>query len=168
MKTITELNTKIYYRFVKVIFIILMLVVAGISVAVAFSEVGSHQDDFNVACNYGNKNTFTAYKDKGIYISTYYDYSTSLADLSESAKKELQTACGISKDEMTTKFDAIFNGTDDGKKFFDLTPTKVVTSTYFTASMWSLLAIVIVIIISELIRRAFYYVVLGSLRPHKK
>ncbi len=168
MKTITELNTKIWYRFVKVIFIILMLIIAGISVTVAFSEVGSYQDDFIVKCNLGNKTTFTANKDKGIYIPTYNDYSTNLEKLPDWAKEGIHKACEITKEESFNKLDAIMKGTDDGSKFYDLTPTKVPTTTYFSASMWSLLAILIALIIAEIIRRASYYILLGAIRPPKK
>lgn len=167
MKTITELNSKIWYRFLKVLFILLVIAVIGIAVAVAFSEVGSYQSDFSVKCNYGNKSNFLAYKDKEIYISSYEDYSTSLAKLSSSAKEELQSACGVSKEEINGLIQNYLKGTDEGKMLFELTPTRVPISTPVSASLWSLLFTIVIIIIAEIIRRAFYYIVLGSIRPQK-
>ena len=167
MTTITELNSKVWYRFLKVIFIIAFALSSVIAIAIAFSSVGNYQDDYSVKCNYGNKSTFLASKDKNIYISSYEDYTYSLAKLSDTAKNELQSACAISKVEMTAKMDALFNGHDDGKNLYELTPTKVITDTHLTASMWSLLSIVIIFVAFEAIRRAFYYIVLGSIKPEK-
>lgn len=167
MKTTAELNNKIWYRLVKVIFILVVAIASVLGVIINFDEVGNYQTDYSVTCNYGNKSTFLAYKDKEIYISSYEDYSESLAKLPDSTKEQLKSACEISKEEMTAKLDSYFNGTDDGKKIYDLTETKVVTDTYVTATLWSALTLLIIFIISEIIRRAFYYIVLGSIRPKK-
>ena len=121
MKTITELNNKIWYRLVKVIFISLAGISAIISTAINFDNVGNYQNDYNVICNYGNKSGFLAYKDKNIYISSDEDYSYSLAELPNSTKKELQAACAISEEEMGLIIDSFFRGEHDTKKVYDIT-----------------------------------------------
>ncbi len=166
-KTISYLNSKTWYRLLKVIFIFIFLITCLVTVINSFDVVGSYQDDYLVVCNMGNKNTFLAYKDKKIYVPSYNDYTDSLAKLPDNIKKDLVSACAISEGEMSTKLDKIFNGTDDGNKFYDLTPTKVITDTYLTASLWSILSIFIIFLVFEIIKRAFYYIVLGSLKPVK-
>lgn len=167
MKTITELNSKMWYRLLKVIYLIIMFLFIVYAVVIAFSEVGSYQTDYTVVCNYGNKSTFLAAKDKEIYISTYYDYSNSLAQLPDNTKVDLREACEISEEELFAQMDSIVNGTDGGGKLFDLKETKVNVSTYFSSIMWSILAIVIILLFFEIIRRAFYYIILGKIRPPK-
>lgn len=151
----------------KVFFILAIALASVISVVIAFDTVGSYQDDYMVRCNYGNNTTFLAFKDKEIYISPYYDYTSGLANLSDDTKQELRSACGISQETVDEKASRIFDGTDDGKKLFDLVKRKVVTDTYLTASLWSILSLAIIFIVSEIIKRTFYYVVLGTIRPRK-
>lgn len=167
MKTTTELNNKIWYRLIKVIFIIAIVIASVLAIIINFDSVGNYQTDHQVSCNYGNKSTFLAYKDKEIYISSLEEYSRSLANLSDNTKEQLKSACEISEEEMNAKLDALFNGKDDGKKLYDITKTKIVTDTYLTATLWSLLSLIVIFIISEIIKRSFYYIVLGSIRPNK-
>ena len=165
MKTITDLNNKLWYRLIKVIFILIIATSAIIAIVVNFGEVGNYQNDYSVSCNYGNKSTFLAYKDKEIYIPGYEDYTESLAKLPDSTKDQLKTACAISKEDISALLDSYMNGTNNGTKLYDLTKTKIITDTYVTATLWSLLSLVIIFVISEIIKRAFYYVILGSIRP---
>jgi hypothetical protein len=166
MKTISELNSKWWYRLIKIVYILIFVVACGTALVISYSEVGSYQNDHTVTCNYGNKSTFLAYKDKRIYVP-FEDYSISLANLPENIKKEIQTACAISDAEMKEKIDTYFNGTSDGKKLYEIIDTKVVVATYLSATLWSLLSLLIIVAIFEVLRRAFYYVVLGALRPQK-
>ncbi len=166
-QTISHLNNKMWYRLLKVIYVIVFIFSCGIAISIAFESVGNYQDDYTIVCNYGNKDTFLANNDKNIYISSYYDYTENLTRLPNEIKEELQSACGISKEEMTAKMARIFNGNDDSKKLFDITKTKVVTDTYLTASLWSILSILIIAIIMEIIKRIFYYIVLGEIKPQK-
>ncbi len=167
-KTLAYLNSKVWYRLLKVIFIILILISSGIAIAIAFSEVGSYQEDYTVVCNYGNKETFLANKDKGIWnIPSHYDYKDSLAKLPEATKKEIKTACGMTTDELNTKLTATLNGNDDGKKLFELIRTKINIYTTNKAISLSLSFVFVILIFFEIIRRVFYYIVLGKFRPNK-
>lgn len=164
MNTTSELNNKWWYRLIKVGYILLIAAACVISVAVAFEQVGTYQVDYLVVCNYGNKTTFIANKDKDIYnIPQYYNYSESLAKLPDSTKIQLQSACGITQAEMDAKFENV----NDNKKLFDLTQTKVNTTSHWSATLWSILSIVITLVIAEIIRRIFYYIVLGKVKPAK-
>ncbi|MBI2626749.1 MAG: hypothetical protein HYW77_00690 [Parcubacteria group bacterium] len=164
MHTISELNNKWWYRLIKVGYLLLIMAACVISIAVAFEDVGTYQTDYLVVCNYGNKSTFIANKDKDIWnIPQYYDYSESLAKLPDSTKIQLQSACGISQAEMNAKFE----NPNDNKKLFDLTETKVNTTSYWSAILWSILSIIITFAIAEIIRRIFYYIVLGKVKPVK-
>ena len=163
MKTITELNDKAWYRLLKVIFILIIIFAASIAIYINYDAVGNYQTDFTVNCNYGHKSTFLAYKDKQIYIPSYYDYTYSLAKLPDDTKVELQVACGISQEELFAKM----NDTNDSKKLFELSETKIITDTYLSATVWSIISLLIIFVIAEILRRVFYYIVLGSLRPKK-
>jgi hypothetical protein len=166
-KTISYLNSKAWYRLLKVLYIVIVVLLCILFTSLAFEEVGSYQTDYTVKCNYGNRSTFLAYKDKDIYISPLIQYDKSLAKLSDYSKVQLQSACDISKEEISKKMSGIIFGTDDGKGFFELNQTKVVTDTYLTASLWSILAIAVVFVFFILIKMAFYYILLGSVRPKK-
>lgn len=170
MKTIKWLNEHWWYRLVKVVYLFLMISIFGIVVFVNTQQVGEYRDDSKVVCNYGNKSTFLAYKDKGIYV--YYDFSTLRSKLqsvlTNDTAEALQNACGISKAEMDSKQNDIFNGTDNGMRLFDVTSEKVITFTYTSAFLWSLLSLVIILLVAEIIKRIFYYIVLGSVRPNKE
>jgi hypothetical protein len=168
MTTITELNNKIWYRLIKVFFITLALIFCLIIVVINFSAVGRYEIDYKVVCNYGNKSTFLAERDKGIYIpSQTGNYDERLAELPSDTKNEIQRACEISVEEMAIKLDSFFSGHDDGKKFYDINKIKIITDTYASATLWSISGIFFVVIATEIIRRVFYYIVIGSVRPKK-
>src|SRR3989339_203326 len=104
MKIVTELNSKIWYRLLKVILIIIITITVAIAIYENFDAVGSYQTDYTVTCNYGNKSSFLAYKDKEIYISSYEDYTYSLAKLPDNTKEKLQSVCAMSEEELYIKF----------------------------------------------------------------
>lgn len=166
MQTISELNKKIWYRFIKVIFILIITISSGLAVYINFDAVGSYQDDHRITCNYGNKTNFLAYKDKNIYLSLDY-YLHGLVGLSDNTKEKIQSICEISQEELTAKLDRIFKGNDNSKRLFDITKEKVITNTYWTAIIWSIISVLIILLIFEIIKRAFYYIVLGKIKPPK-
>lgn len=166
MKTISDLNSKAWYRLLKVLSLIIMLIAGGVAVVISFSDVGSYQNDYTVVCNYGNRSMFLAYKDKGMFIP-YGDHSESLAKLPEIVKTQLRSECAITDEELNAKADRIVAGNDDSKKLYDITPTKVIIGTWKTAILWSLLSFTIIFVVFQIIRRAFYYIVLGSIRPKR-
>lgn len=164
MKTVIELNDRAWYRLLKVIFILIIIFAAFIAIYVNYDAVGNYQTDYTVSCNYGHKSTFLAHKDKQIYIPSYYNYTFSLAKLPDDTKEELQAACGISQEELFAKM----NNINDSKKLFELSETKIITDTYLSATFWSIISLLVILAIAEIIRRVFYYIVLGSLKPKNK
>ncbi len=172
--TVKELNNNWWYRLTKVAYLAICIITAITVITLSFQEVGSYQEDYTVQCNYGNKNTFLAAKDKSIYISSTYDYSDSLADLPDYTKTALQSACGISRNEVSKILGYSDSFTPDDnqklgeeKKLFEITKTKINTATYRDAIQWSLLSLLGIGIMFEVIRRIFYYVVLGKIKPRE-
>lgn len=169
-KTISGLNQKMWYRFIKVIFIITFISFCGVCVWINFEQIYKYHTDYIVNCNYGNKNVFLALKDKQIFILGPFTHNGSSIPieygLPDDTKKELQSACGISQEDALA-IGKISIQTNDVKKLYDLTSTKVANSNYQIAIIQSFLCILIIFIIYEIIKRLFYYIVLGSLRPKK-
>lgn len=168
MKTLKWLNEHWWYRLIKVVFLLLIIFSCVVAIWVNIASIDDYQTDYLVVCNYGNKSTFLANKDKGIYyIPSYYDYTDSLAKLPDETKVQLQRACGLSSDD-TVNILVNTIGKSDSQKLFDLTQTKVYINTVWTTLLWSIVSVVIITLIAEIIRRAFYYIFLGSLRPKKE
>lgn len=165
MKTVVELNKKWWYRLLKVFFIGTVIITSLTTIYLFYEEVGYYQNDYLIKCNYGNKESFLAYKDKEIVIYGFSVYTGGLENLPDSVKKELQNACEISEEEKYEKAIMILNNADNGKKLFDITETKVPVSSYFKATLWSVFSLIIIILIAEVVRRTFYYVVLGKIKP---
>ena len=164
MKTISELNNQWWYRLMKVIYISLILFACVVSIVLNFGAVGQYQTDHLVVCNYGNRSTFLAYKDENIYVPFGEDFSNSLAKLPKNINDQLRIACSISEEELTEKWSKMVE-TSDFKMLFTITETKVITTTYLSASIWSIVCILLIGFISEVIRRIFYYIVLGKIKP---
>ncbi len=172
MRTITELNGKAWYRFLKVIYVTLILLVSTSSVISIFQDIGSHQTDYLVTCNKGNKSTFLAYKDKGIYIS--YDWERKTPPykgftpevLTANSINALQNACDIAKEEQFVQ-DSLLMKLGFTEGLFSINQIKVNIFTTANAFGWSLLSIAIILTVAEILRRIFYYILLGTLRPKK-
>lgn len=164
MKTIADLNSKWLYRLTKVLYVLFGILLITTVFAINFSAVGSYQTDFLVKCNYGNESSFLAYKDEGLYIPLG-DYTTSLTHLPDYLKGPITNICEMTEEEQRQKFDSYLDGTDDGKKLFDLTVTKVPVATYLTATAWSVAWSIGLLLLLEIIRRLFYYILFGRFFP---
>jgi len=168
MKTINELNEKIWYRLIKVIFAIIFLCVSLFVVIGIYNQYKSREtDDYTVTCNYGNRNEFEAINDKQILI-TDFDLKNGISSISDYKKELIQKACAISDQELKVKFDAILNKTDDGKSLFDVRKSKVNVGSNLKATVYSLFGLAIVLAIFEVLKRVFYYIILGTPRPKKE
>jgi hypothetical protein len=105
-KTISYLNSRAWYRLLKVVYVFAFLLVSSGSVAIINELHGTRQiDDYRVVCNYGNRMNFLAHTDKSIYLSDY-ELRNGLTDIPDYEKESLQTACGISKAEIQSKLAA--------------------------------------------------------------
>jgi len=186
MKTISELNNKWWYRLVKVVFIGFALFCMVVSVFIIQDDNKPRQvKDYKINCiaDYTNKKSFFAEKDADTYI---YKYGTDTVyqSLSEDNKQKIRNNCDISKEEAdtaTTKAIAyitqqenlgatkedIQNYINDNMRPYLITEDYVTKGSYIKVISYSLLSILAILLVAEIIRRVFYYIVLGSIRPKK-
>jgi len=164
MKTIQELNKKIWYRFLKVIYIFTLLIVILFSIGTIFSsnpekkEVSSELTTFT--CIYGNKKVLTGEKSGFVFIKSRDDYY--ILDSEEPhLREDLIDFCQITKEEKDLIIDKPTHSLVDIKLGFKK------EGGLFVSPGYSLLAVFIILIISEIIRRTFYYISLGKIFPPK-
>lgn len=185
-KTIGYLNSKVWYRLVKVAFIGLILFAILFSVGIAFDENSPRQVmDYRIDCigENTNRKSFFAEEDASIYIYPYGTQTVYQA-LSDSAKKAIKERCDISIEEDAQHVEAVLAYIEEQEKaeaatsviqkYLDenmrsYTVTKAYTThgSYGEIVGYSLRLIIIILIVAEIMRRAFYYIVLGRLRPKK-
>jgi len=132
-KNISYLNSKIWYRTLKVLFIfIFLLALVGFN-AFVFSEIGFTNLDSNktkIICNYKDKKTFTP-KEKNIYLenddfrSKVFDYKNFFEGYSNEYEiKDILENCYDTKNISNLDVFAIQRtyeivGTSDNKKDYD-------------------------------------------------
>lgn len=166
-KTISHLNSKAWYRFLKVIFI-LVLALSELTAVVGVYESNKPVEvsDYMITCNYGNQKVFFA-QDEGIYLYSS-DLSNGLSSLPDYQKEEIsKDKCQISQQTLNAKLSAITSGTDDGKKLFDIVEASHTKGGYAEALGYALLAALAVVLFFEIVRRIFYYIILGKFNPPK-
>lgn len=220
-KTTSYLNSKIWYRLLKVIFILVCLaVLIGFNFFV-FTDIGIKNIDQNktlIQCSYGDKVIFSPqsvnlnfsksdfkngifdyksffldYNDnkiKDIFKGCYASYSFSSPTLSSDIfaiqkiyevwgndrlliKKETRTLLSSDEiknlDEIVPRIEKSITNTDKANylnfsiKLFDVKP--VFTYSNFLKSFF--IGNFIILLIIEALKRGFYYVVLGTLKPKK-
>jgi len=212
MKTISEMNKKVWYRLVKVIFILLFAVVLLIANGLIFSETDFKQvslDKTKIICTYGDKKSFTA-DDINLYALSVDDFPNGKFDYktyfegygNEYDIRDIINKCHPQKDSYFDAFayqkfvevagddnlrmrknpDAISNEDmekinqteqaygsqklkylDFSVKLFDISPA----FSFMPFIKTFLLTNIIILAVFEIIRRAFYYISLGSLKPKK-
>ncbi len=150
-KTISYLNTKWYYRFVKVLFISFSLMLILIVVLAIFFN-SKPQQEFDgqksyIVCNNGTK--FIPH-DKGVdlYIDYVGSYDTDT----------LNSWCGYKSSN------PLLDGIYQDFKFF---PAYKTNGSWFLTIAYSLIALLGTLFIVQVIRRLFYYIVLGKIFPKK-
>lgn len=161
MKTISELNNKWWYRLIKVIYLAILLVAfIGYPIGIFFSYGPEYDNDKSyIKC--ANGKDFILSKN-GIYLNSDYMYS--------SDKDKAESLC----------FDGTVNFTKDefGKTHLRITSKTENSGKYelvnlYTGRNWiatvgfSLLSMFGVSLAFETMRRIFYYVILGSIKPKK-
>ncbi len=165
MKTISELNAKWWYRLTKVIFILIIVIITLTSLLLIYEENYSRQEsDYIVFCNYGNKKTFAARKEAQIYI---YGTNATVANLPDYQRIAIQEECEITEKEISEKLAAIANKIDNGIPLFTIRHATVTVGNTWSLVKFSIIALLVILSVSEVIRRCFYYIVLGSIRPKK-
>jgi len=186
MKTVTELNSKWWYRLVKVVFIGSTLLLIGGSIFIIQDENRPRQvKDYKIDCiaEYTNMKTFLAEKDANIYIYSF-GTTTPYTSLSTDDKKKIRGFCDISDEEaknandkaiayideqtkMGTDKETIQNYIDTNLRAYLISETQVPKGSYLAIVAYSILSIIGILVVAEIIRRVFYYIVLGSIRPKK-
>lgn len=157
-KTLPYLNSKTWYRAMKVIYLLSFLVIVALIITL-FSVEG----DFNVTdipnskiiCQYGNERQFLVKEifDKNELPSALPEYYRSAGD--EFSQKILNS-CEISK--IVTRSDQPSGFIPDPYRIEEKTKKQF---------GYLLLSLLITIGVFEVIRRIFYYIVLGSIKPKK-
>ncbi|MCI5108319.1 MAG: hypothetical protein MRY49_00540 [Candidatus Pacebacteria bacterium] len=209
IKSIKELNEKIWYRTLKVVYLISFIgVLAGYNIFL-FAELGIKQvsqDRTVIECNYGS-GTFSAtdaeiYLDNGDFIEGKFSYKLFFLNyndynirkiISKCIGKEihpssdvfvLQKAIEIRNDRNAIGDQSFEFSEDDGNKFLEIDKKysdldksplldwdyeifKINPAFSYWNVLWILLANIVVVLLFELARRIFYYIVLGKLFPTK-
>ena len=169
-KTISYLNGKAWYRLLKVVYVFVFLFVSAGAILIVSDLNGARRvNDYRVVCNYGSRASFLAQKDKGIYLD---DVSTNgLGYLPDSQRVSLQAACGITEAEVKSlpnPFNPAQRAEAEAAPPLEtITKENVTTGGIGEVVGYSLLAVLVIALVFEIARRAFYYIALGSLRPVK-
>lgn len=157
MKTITDLNAKWWYRLVKVAYLLfaLLIVIVVVSVVVDAYDRTFNDNESYVSCNDGRKFFVDKMGMYGDYVSSYDDKSfrtwCATTMVTEDGTKKLKLINGPVPEEKNYTFVAVYTPRDW-------------TGTIGSSALW----IAVILLVSEGIRRIFYYIILGSLRPLKK
>lgn len=209
-KTISYLNSKAWYRLIKVIYI-LVFITALISFNLFLYSINGlktvDQDKTQIQCNIGDRKTFTSKSinlnlDKSDFKNDKFDYEQFFRNYNDFEIKNILKECspesaknlidsldvfriqriyeitGIKgaekeydKDYLNSETQKITSGykTSDEKanyldfsvKFFDIKPV----FTYNEFIKYFLIGNLIMLLIFEGIKRIFYYIVLGSIKP---
>lgn len=94
-KTLDYLNTKAWYRLLKVTYGFAFLLASLIAVLVMQDEHRQRTiSDYRIVCNNEAKTTFFAYEDEGIYLMAS-DFRNGVESLSAQDISRLQAACGL-------------------------------------------------------------------------
>ena len=203
MKTISHLNSKVWYRLLKVIFVIIIILTVGAELKLLKLEWGVKKMDSSqtiVYCtqqdkktgNY-NKATFRGYDSDWVVdseqikaIDDSFNYEKYINSDDNVAVLILSYCYGFESynDAGITKIRTEYNsnnkvGSDIDKyikiaggqlnfkeKLFDIKPIYYIYYDY-TGLLFKTALILLTLILFEVVRRIFYYIVLGSIKPEK-
>jgi len=165
MKTIRDLNNTAWFRALKVVYISLLVGITSFVILTAYFEGEFETLDIanrKIVCQYGNEKTFLVRDvfDEGEMSSrNYYQ----LPDAQSQRILELCEIEDVVVEAMKTELGAKIVGE------YGMRPIGYsIEDTYKTRYDYLVLTFVIITGTFELLRRAFYYVVLGSIRPKKQ
>jgi hypothetical protein len=165
-KTISYLNSKAWYRLMKVIYLFIFAASTVISVVIVYGNNTTNKiDDYLVVCNYGNRISYYARKDKNIYFDEY-DLRENKASFANYQNLDIRQACGITNEEAQAWVREIVQGSSSAT-LYTITKTQIFEGGVANAASYSLLDILIITLIFEIFRRIFYYIVLGKIAPRK-
>lgn len=166
-KTISQLNSKMWYRSIKVAYIILILSIFTLGILLAYDgsiHYPMNYDKTRITCK--SKDFFS---DKSFEI-TKGDYGIS----GKTMTKEQQVTIGNEYCPESGKFLEFFNELPTDEDYLAKNPSftashgvseKRIKLDQFIGSVLGFTLLLIVI--SEILRRVFYYIILGTLIPKK-
>ena len=184
-KTISYLNSKMWYRFLKVIFILLFFITATIVCFVTFSTTSSSnrfldKGNSRIICKIGNKGPFLI---KGILnnseiklisnnVSDYSSVFDNSLNLDNDISKKISQACVTPLDptKKTYSIDELVaaGATTANNPFPGLFRIEsVYNNNTKRAIIYALTSLIITTLIFGLIKRSFYYIILGTIKPKK-
>jgi len=153
MKTISELNGKTWYRLLKVLYILFILLVFTGLVVFIYDENSSR---FNINKSYiscdNGKNLSLVESNIILDKNGFVDYKN---------EEKLSALCDGLKADVLISEDL----------WGDSLSWKIIR--YYDNKIWntigfSIIILLVIVVINEIIRRVFYYIVLGTLKPNNK
>lgn len=214
-KTISYLNSKAWYRLLKVIYTLAFIIaLIGFNLALYFTNgiVTVDQNKTQIQCNAGNKNIFTPKSIelnlvKNDFNNDKFDYEYFFRNYNDYAIKQILKECSTTqsakdllnldsmdvfriqriyeiagikgsekeydKDYLNNETQKITNGyktsnekadyLDFGVKLFEIKPV----FSYNDFIQYFLIGNITILLIFELIKRVFYYIVIGTIKPTK-
>lgn len=165
METIQDLNKKIWYRILKVLFGAIILYVLGSGIFGAYNEAIHHPYDESwtrISCARGDNQI-------DIKKSKYGIAEDQLTLTLEQKKKINQDVCGVDSNNLnwieSSEKKALLLSKND---FFTASQGVMFERLQWGLFLGYLLTLFIgVAIVSELFRRIFYYILLGSFKPKR-
>jgi hypothetical protein len=164
METISQLNSKIWYRLLKVMYVVMFLLIIISSVWIAFEENKPYQsDEYLISCNEGNRKNFMA-RDEGILFLPSLGENKEISFIPSYTDSEIKSECEIYPS---------FGYVPVAERTYSPPPYSVSYAplshgSYLEAFGIAALAFVVVLFVFEFIRRAFYYIVLGKVYPQRR
>jgi len=169
-KTISDLNNKAWYRAVKVVYIFSFLAIVIITITLFLAEGEFRVLDVpnsRIVCQYGNEKQFLM---KEIFTRdempiTLPNYSNTQPGglFSRIAQEQLQNQILKSCEINQVTIENSFKG---GKADFVPDPFRA-EERYKIQIGYLLLSLLILVVVFEMIRRIFYYIFLGNIKPQK-
>ena len=172
-KTISSLNEKVWYRLVKVIYRIFISLIIIIAVGGTWEYTKPHKVIDNnksyILCDSGHKINPI---EKNITLTSDENYNFFLNENpyvhSDEDRKSLKIACLASTlnkpvktaSEILSEINKIGNN-------FTIIPEWKLSGSLIPSILWSMLALIIMIIINGIIQRVFYYIIFGTIKPKK-
>ncbi len=164
MKTISELNSKIWYRILKVAYVLFFipLFICAIISGYLINLPKFDSEKSYIKCGDGRQ---LGLEENGIHLYSPYVYSWE--------GKEIKKLCLSGKYKNNTTGEILTAqtyvdkfGIDSINDNFIVVPVHTKVNWFFVIGL-SLLSIIATRLLWELIKRIFYYIVLGNFRPKK-
>ena len=155
-KTISYLNTKWYYRFIKVAYILASLFTIIIVLAIAFNSSKPYQvfdnDKSYIICNNQEQQGVKYYiSNSGESLYSTFLFSWDI--------DKFNTLCGVKT--------LTLNYINNQQRYFNLFPIYKNVGSWFGTIFECLISLIITLLIIGIVKRLFYYIILGKFFPKK-